>query len=64
MVARGQGMTWQQMAFGLGLGSAQAARQRYGRLTLRTAPDHAPAAPQRGHNDLLWRRLLTAGTGG
>ena len=25
MIARGQGMTWQELAFGLGLGSAQAA---------------------------------------
>lgn len=39
LVARGQGMTWQQLAFALGLGSAQAARQRYERLTRRTAPD-------------------------
>jgi hypothetical protein len=45
MIARGQGMTWQQLAFGLGLGSAQAARQRYERLALRTAPDHALASP-------------------
>ncbi|MFJ8580860.1 DNA-binding protein [Micromonospora sp. NPDC093277] len=34
--ARGRGMTWQAIAFGLGLGSAQAARQRYERLTVRT----------------------------
>ncbi|MGC4893462.1 DNA-binding protein [Micromonospora sp. DT31] len=34
--ARGRGMTWQTIAFGLGLGSAQAARQRYERLTVRT----------------------------
>lgn len=56
MIARGQGMTWQELAFGLGLGSAQAARQRYERLALRTAPDH-----ERGHDDLLWRRNLTVG---
>jgi hypothetical protein len=37
-IARAQGMTWQELAFGLGLGSAQAARQRYDRLVLRTAP--------------------------
>jgi hypothetical protein len=37
-IARGQGMTWQELAFGLGLGSAQAAQQRYERLVLRTAP--------------------------
>ncbi|HEY5395543.1 MAG TPA: DNA-binding protein [Trebonia sp.] len=42
LIARGQGMTWQQLAFGLGLGSAQAARQRYERLTRRSAP--APAS--------------------
>ena len=36
-IARGQGMTWQELAFGLGLGSAQAAKQRYERLVLRTA---------------------------
>jgi hypothetical protein len=42
LIARGQGMTWQELAFGLGLGSAQAARQRYERLTRRTASD-APA---------------------
>jgi hypothetical protein len=64
MIARAQGMTWQELAFGLGLGSAQAARQRYERLTRRAAPDHAPAGRQRGHSDLLWRRLRTAGTDG
>jgi hypothetical protein len=37
LIARGQGMTWQELAFGLGLGSPQAARQRYERLNLRTA---------------------------
>ncbi|MEU2613233.1 DNA-binding protein [Micromonospora sp. NPDC007271] len=35
-VARARGLTWQAIAFGLGLGSAQAARQRYERLTVRT----------------------------
>ncbi len=30
------GMTWQDIAFGLGLGSTQAARQRYERLVRRT----------------------------
>jgi hypothetical protein len=39
LIARGQGMTWQELAFGLGLGSAQAARQRYERLALRVAPN-------------------------
>jgi hypothetical protein len=37
IIARAQGMTWQELAFGLGLGSAQAARQRYERLVLRTS---------------------------
>ncbi|KAF4406839.1 MULTISPECIES: DNA-binding protein [Streptomyces] len=38
-MARGRGMTWQEIAFGLGLGTPQAARQRYGRLVGRTALD-------------------------
>ena len=61
LIARGQGMTWQELAFGLGLGSAQAARQRYERLNLRVAPESVPASPR---DDVLRRRLLTAGTGG
>ncbi|WP_068924864.1 DNA-binding protein [Planobispora rosea] len=36
-MARGRGMTWQEIAFGLGLGSPQAARQRYERLIGRGA---------------------------
>ncbi|MFI7521666.1 DNA-binding protein [Micromonospora globbae] len=36
-LARDRGLTWQAIAFGLGLGSAQAAQQRYDRLTARTA---------------------------
>jgi hypothetical protein len=44
LIARGQGMTWQELAFWLGLGSAQAARQRYERLNLRAAPDSVPAS--------------------
>ncbi|MFI7607380.1 DNA-binding protein [Micromonospora sp. NPDC049366] len=36
-LARGRGLTWQEIAFGLGLGSAQAAQQRFDRLTARTA---------------------------
>ncbi|WP_406353275.1 DNA-binding protein [Streptomyces sp. NBC_01635] len=35
-MARGRGMTWQDIAFGLGLGTPQAARQRYERLSDRT----------------------------
>ncbi|GHF55373.1 hypothetical protein GCM10010218_41090 [Streptomyces mashuensis] len=34
-MARGRGMTWQEIAFGLGLGTPQAARQRHERLTSR-----------------------------
>ncbi|WP_047867431.1 hypothetical protein [Nocardiopsis sp. RV163] len=34
-MAKGRGMTWQEIAFGLGLGSAQAARQRHERLLQR-----------------------------
>jgi hypothetical protein len=36
LMARGRGMTWQEIAFGLGLGTPQAARQRYERLVGRT----------------------------
>ena len=53
IIARAQGMTWQGLAFWLGLGSAQAARQRYERLARRTAPDQAPADPQRGRKEPL-----------
>lgn len=35
-MARGRGMTWPEIAFGLGLRSPQAARQRYERLADRT----------------------------
>jgi hypothetical protein len=38
-MARGRGMTWQEIAFGLGLGTPQAARQRYERLLSRTTAD-------------------------
>ncbi|WP_434099704.1 DNA-binding protein [Streptomyces minutiscleroticus] len=38
-MARGRGMTWQEIAFGLGLGTPQAARQRYERLAGRTATE-------------------------
>ncbi|MFH9426472.1 DNA-binding protein [Streptomyces sp. NPDC017529] len=34
-MARGRGMTWPEVAFGLGLGTPQAARQRYERLISR-----------------------------
>ncbi|QFQ99127.1 DNA-binding protein [Streptomyces phaeolivaceus] len=35
-MARGRGMTWPEIAFGLGLQTPQAARQRHERLTNRT----------------------------
>lgn len=35
-MAKGRGMTWQELAYGLGLGTAQAARQRHERLQSRT----------------------------
>ncbi|MFF8590276.1 DNA-binding protein [Streptomyces sp. NPDC015220] len=35
-MARGRGMTWPEIAFGLGLETPQAARQRYERLAART----------------------------
>ncbi|MFD3522399.1 DNA-binding protein [Streptomyces sp. NPDC058653] len=41
-MARGRGLTWQEIAFGLGLGTPQAARQRYERLVGRTAADRTP----------------------
>ena len=59
LIARAQGMTWQQLSFWLGLGSAQAARQRYERLALRTAPDHTPADAPRGHKEPLSPRPPT-----
>ncbi|MFE6777050.1 DNA-binding protein [Streptomyces sp. NPDC057702] len=48
-MARGRGMTWPEIAFGLGLGTPQAARQRYERLLARTASepdDQTPDSPQ------------------
>lgn len=43
--ARQRGLTWQAIAFGLGLGSAQAARQRYERLTGRQGPPATAGRP-------------------
>ncbi|MEV4414339.1 DNA-binding protein [Catellatospora sp. NPDC049609] len=40
-VSRSRGLTWQAIAFGLGLGTPQAARQRFERLTERTRPGAA-----------------------
>ncbi|WP_207392779.1 hypothetical protein [Aeromicrobium sp. IC_218] len=37
--ARSRGMTWADIAFGLGLGTAQAAKQRHDRLTARTTAE-------------------------
>ncbi|MDJ1133647.1 DNA-binding protein [Streptomyces iconiensis] len=42
-MARGRGMTWPDIAFGLGLGTPQAARQRYERLVGRISAE--PAGP-------------------
>jgi predicted ArsR family transcriptional regulator len=42
--ARRQGMTWQEIAFALGLGTPQAARQRYDRLEARTDDGKPPAS--------------------
>jgi hypothetical protein len=50
LMARGRGLTWQEIAFGLGLGTSQAARQRYERLTSRLAAEPSrdtPEAPKR-----------------
>ncbi|MFJ1748073.1 DNA-binding protein [Streptomyces sp. NPDC088116] len=38
-MARGREMTWQEIAFGLGLGTPQAARQRYERLAGRVTAE-------------------------
>nr|MDT0663883.1 DNA-binding protein [Micromonospora sp. DSM 115978] len=38
-MARGRGVTWAEIAFGLGLGSAQAAQQRHDRLASRADAD-------------------------
>lgn len=46
-MARGRGMTWQEIAYGLGLGTAQAARQRYERLAGRTATEESAAGAAR-----------------
>ncbi|GAA1840742.1 hypothetical protein ACFFOM_05630 [Microlunatus capsulatus] len=39
VMARGRGLTWAEVAEGLGLGSAQAAQQRHDRLAARTQPE-------------------------
>ncbi|MGW0589476.1 DNA-binding protein [Streptosporangium sp. NPDC002607] len=44
LMARGRDLTWQEIAFGLGLGTPQAAKQRYERLAGRTeGSTNAPA---------------------
>ncbi|MCQ8774507.1 DNA-binding protein [Streptomyces telluris] len=45
-MARGRGMTWQEIAFGLGLSTPQAARQRYERLAGRTATYDTEPGPK------------------
>ncbi|WP_229070551.1 DNA-binding protein [Actinoplanes sp. DH11] len=40
-IARSRGMTWQDIAFGLGLNTPQAAKQRYERLAARSEEDPA-----------------------
>ncbi|GAA3470183.1 DNA-binding protein [Nonomuraea roseola] len=45
LMARGRGLTWQDIAFGLGLGTPQAARQRYERLTSRLAVEPGADTP-------------------
>ncbi|WP_346111906.1 DNA-binding protein [Nonomuraea maheshkhaliensis] len=45
-MARGRGMTWQDIAFGLGLRTAQAARQRHERLAGRATADEDMAGPE------------------
>jgi len=62
LIARGQGMTWQELAFALGLGSAQAARQRYERLARRTAPDQ-PGDGADGKSELPRGGTALAGSG-
>lgn len=46
LMARGRDLTWQEIAFGLGLGTPQAAKQRYERLAGRTAAK--PGDPEAG----------------
>ena len=46
LMARGRGLTWQEIAFGLGLGTSQAARQRYERLTSRLTAEPGRARPR------------------
>ncbi|GHE69285.1 hypothetical protein GCM10014715_23920 [Streptomyces spiralis] len=54
-MARGRGMTWQEIAFGLGPGTPQAAGQRYERLASRGTPD-AEGPEQEGFGPWLARR--------
>ncbi|RKN11417.1 DNA-binding protein [Streptomyces radicis] len=44
-MARGRGLTWHEIAFGLGLGTPQAARQRYTRLTSRVPGQETDQGP-------------------
>ncbi|WFB05983.1 DNA-binding protein [Streptomyces sp. LX-29] len=45
-MARGRGMTWPEVAFGLGLGTPQAARQRYERLAGRITAEESAQTPE------------------
>ncbi|WP_330177435.1 DNA-binding protein [Streptomyces sp. NBC_01498] len=49
-MARGRGLTWQEIAFGLGLGTPQAARQRYERLVGRTPAEQADTGQDDAHD--------------
>ncbi|MFI0796151.1 DNA-binding protein [Micromonospora rubida] len=48
-LARDRGLTWQSIAYGLGLGTPQAARQRYERLTGRVGAE--TGSDTRGQSD-------------
>ncbi|WP_405110756.1 DNA-binding protein [Micromonospora sp. NBC_01405] len=50
-LARDRGLTWQSIAHGLGLGSAQAARQRFERLTGRVDAGAGSDAPDDGRRE-------------
>ncbi|WBO68371.1 DNA-binding protein [Streptomyces camelliae] len=50
-MARGRDMTWPEVAFGLGLGTPQAARQRYERLADRTGEGEGENVDQDADTD-------------
>ncbi|MFC4900446.1 DNA-binding protein [Streptosporangium amethystogenes subsp. fukuiense] len=49
LMARGRDLTWQEIAFGLGLGTPQAAKQRYERLAGRAARSSEEHESPAGH---------------